>query len=147
MTQSQENNNHFENGGIFKFSQDQSEQLQKSSQQLPTKAPGYTAMFQPLQVNKQSAMQLHPPASASSGHNNDTDSLQNEIMIVNNSSMVLLGSSNTNGKAANPLKTASGATNNNMKVSDSISANNSSMNAYQLNFGIANTSGAGVGLS
>ena len=61
--------------------------------------------------------------------------------------MVLLGSSNTNGKAANPLKTASGVTNNTIKVSDSISANNSSMNAYQLNFGTANTSNVGVGLS
>lgn len=70
----------------------------------------------------------------------ETESNQNEIMIVENNSMVLLGSSNHNGSSTQ-LK-SSGGNINPLKVSDSISANNSSMNAYQLNFG-----GAAAGAS
>ena len=67
---------------------------------------------------------------------NESDSQQNEIMIVENSSMVLLGSSHAHG--SNHLKSSTGT--NPLKVSDSVSANNSSMNAYQLNFGAVNSS-------
>ena len=70
---------------------------------------------------------------------NETDSQQNEIMIVENSSMVLLGSSHANG--SNHLKSSAGT--NPLKASDSVSANNSSMNAYQLNFGAVNTRNGG----
>lgn len=96
-------------------------------------------MFMPVQQNKQSLMQLQvPPSTTPSGANNhETDSQQNEIMIVENSSMVLLGSSNN--ARDQQLKSSCGT--NPLKVSDSASANNSSMNAYQLNFGTVNSAG------